>query len=1129
MIIAGVSTALLTVAAGLGIAWYMLKDTPADDRQREASKTAETASFFTGFQSQDLLPVVAKKLGAASASCYVTAVRPEQKSGIRVGDIVVQFLDKPIGRVQDFSLAWPDVTAAKEYPMTVVRGGITQQISFKPMLTPWPKSDPSKENVFGERRRFDPRNGGRIMSRLVVAGDTLVGIDVDKAAYAWTTLDGDAPPVRLDPRTFSAVALDATGKTVALTDAKTGELVKWDPSTSAITDVLEGSPNSEVIDLLMTDDGSRAVIIDKDSNVRTWDLVARKPSDPFSLKALAPAYDIFWLNLYPGNFSLSGNGRHLGQQIATAFVVWDLEKKAVARVIRSETRITAGILSPDAGSLAIALENGTIEVWDVAAERKRATLRWHTQDVSSLTFLSPDFLVSSCDRPADGSVIVWDLRDQSMSWGYKATESGGGPFSFGPDLTAFRRSAGSVFMAISNIREMSLPSDLESSLAGASWPADELNTVLDHSVKSGKSSTKIKSSFSTTATFGDGRTSEIVDLDDGSKMVTDRDASGAIIGMEFRPGPRTVGLGIRIGGDDGRELERHVPLEKGAAVLELVAGGPAEREGTLRVGDVITAVTAAENEVPRPVAGLHVAELMRFIAGPKDTTVRLQVVRDGGPDPIEVVATRGRPQAIRRKPAKTDYTNSVGMEFLAVPGGVGFLGIDGGDANMERHYVRLSAAYLIGVHEVTQGEFAAVMTARPSVFSPSGQKADLITDAVAKGVIPNSDTAHHPVETVSWEEVVEFCKRLSQKEGRKYRLPTEAEWEWACRNAGKTEWKNGSLSGSWLDETSVGTHLDFPKTTHPVGSRSPNDAGLYDMFGNVAEWCADNFADAGFASARYVDPSGPKESLKRVIRGGSFTDFGFKFFSRSGLAPTEKRQYLGVRVVLELKPGLIEESAQERVLSEVATWVVDESRIPNPLSPPKLPLRSPEEEEKDLEEALGNTSEDAKSLRALRKRLKEAACLNQTQFVNFRVPWAEVNLLLGNNRPTEAMKFYSSAHSAGGGESDIALLNQAATQDSILGWVATDLAWTLATNADPDHRDPILAIIRAIEACEETNWQYWGFLDTLAASLAADGRHETATRVAEAALLRAPEAEKKQQERALDRYKQGRDWEQLQP
>jgi hypothetical protein len=395
-------------------------------------------------------------------------------------------------------------------------------------------------------------------------------------------------------------------------------------------------------------------------------------------------------------------------------------------------------------------------------------------------------------------------------------------------------------------------------------------------------------------------------------------------------------------------------------------------------------------------------------------------------------------------------------------------------------------------------------------------------------VIPNADTAHHPVETVSWEEAVEFCRRLSDKEGRKYRLPTEAEWEWACRNAGKTDWKDGSLVGNWIDETSVGTHLDFPKTTHPVGTRSPNDAGLYDMLGNVAEWCSDNFTDAGFSTARYIDPAGPEESLKRVVRGGSFTDFGFKFFSRSGLAPTEKRPYLGFRVVLELGPGLINESAENHLKSEMAPWVVDEGRIPNPLPPPQLPLRTLEEEEQDVA-ALGNVSPDPDSLRALRTQLKESACMNQTQFINFRLPWVEVNSLLGNKRPTEALNFYQEAHSGDEGGDRLFLLNQAAAHDSLLGWVANDIAWGSATNADPAFRDPELAIVRAIEACTEAKWQHWGMLDTLAASLAAGGRYETATRVAEAALTRAPQGEKKQLEHALDRYRRGLDWEELRP
>jgi len=109
------------------------------------------------------------------------------------------------------------------------------------------------------------------------------------------------------------------------------------------------------------------------------------------------------------------------------------------------------------------------------------------------------------------------------------------------------------------------------------------------------------------------------------------------------------------------------------------------------------------------------------------------------------------------------------------------------------------------------------------------------------------------------------------------------------------------------------------------------------------------------------------------------------------------------------------------------------------------------------------------------------------------------------------------------------LLRQAAAKDSICGWVANDTAWQLSTHPQTEHRDPPLAIVMAIEACEESKWQYWGFLDTLAASLAADGRHETATRVAEAALIRAPQEEKKQVEHVLDRYRRGLDWELLQP
>jgi formylglycine-generating enzyme required for sulfatase activity/WD40 repeat protein len=1125
-------------AAGLGVAWFALREppkaTPAESLQPPDEKNKVTDGlakrFYLGLELQDILPAVAEKLGAPNALTYVNAVSPEQKSGVRPGDIIVQFGQKSIGRSQDLVDALSAVTEAQQYPLTVVRGGTTRAIKVDLRQTPWPMSEADEGRIFGERRRYTPSRNGRLMTRLVVAGNTMIGIDVDNAAYAWTKLDGDTAPVSVGPRTYSAVGSDASGKTVVLVDAKTGELVRWEPTTSSITDVLEGSPNAEAIDLLVTNDGQRAVIVDKEANVRTWSLSSRNQEDIFSLKEAAAGHDIasLWA-LSPGDFSLSGNGRHLGHTLPTAFVIWDLEKKAPARIIRSENRITAGRLSPDAASVAIAIENGTIELWDVATERKRGSLRWHSKEVSSLLFLSPDFLVSACEWPADASAIVWNLHDQSIAWGFKAMQSGG-PFAWGPKLLAFHMPTNTVFMAISSIWQLALPPDIEAAVASSKWNADTLLAVMDRPLVPKPSSTSTRTSSSVSATFADGKTREIVELDDDSKMITERDSSGNLIGMRFVPGPATMGLGVRIGAKDGSQPESHTPFKEGAAVLELVPGGAAAREGILREGDVITAVTLGNETAPRKVDGLRWAEIQRLIMGPDGSTVGLHITRSGASEPIAVTVTRGRILPVRRKAVRSDFTNSIGMEFVVVPAGIGSLGIDGDDGDMKHHYVRMSKGYLIGTHEVTQNEFAAVMKAQPSAFSPGGQKAKFVQDAAAKGEIPHADTAHHPVENVSWEEAVEFCKRLGEKEGRRYRLPTEAEWEWSCRDGGKTEWKTQALSGAWIDETAVGTHIDFPKTTHPVGSRSPNDAGIYDMFGNVAEWCADKFTESGFAEARYVDPIGPVDSLKHVVRGGSFTDFDFKFFTRSGLAPAEKRPYVGFRVVLEAVPGIVSNPDRERTLLERNTVTVNEKQIPDPLPPVDPPLRSPGEEEKELQEII-DTPPNPDSLNASRTRLKTSGFLNQTQFINLRGPWAKINSLLGNSRPAEALTLYNAGHLAlnKGDSAGLLLYQQAAAKDSLCGFVANDTAWQLATNTNPEHRDPPLAIVKAIEACEESKWQHWGFLDTLAAALAADGRHETATRVAEAALMRAPEADKKQLEHALARYRQGLGWESVDP
>ena len=128
------------------------------------------------------------------------------------------------------------------------------------------------------------------------------------------------------------------------------------------------------------------------------------------------------------------------------------------------------------------------------------------------------------------------------------------------------------------------------------------------------------------------------------------------------------------------------------------------------------------------------------------------------------------------------------------------------------------------------------------------------------------DTSGYPVETVSWEDAVEFCKRLSAKEGKTYRLPTEAEWEYACRAGTTTEWYCGDKEDelgrvAWYRKNSG-------KMPHPVGGKEANSWGLFDIHGNVFEWCADWYDSDYYANSPPSDPPGPERGAFRVFRGG---------------------------------------------------------------------------------------------------------------------------------------------------------------------------------------------------------------------------------------------------------------------
>ena len=241
-------------------------------------------------------------------------------------------------------------------------------------------------------------------------------------------------------------------------------------------------------------------------------------------------------------------------------------------------------------------------------------------------------------------------------------------------------------------------------------------------------------------------------------------------------------------------------------------------------------------------------------------------------------------------------SNSIGMDFVWIPPGEFLMGAPDVDLLAESdekpaHKVTLTRGYWLGQFEVTQQQYAAVMGKNPSEFSPGGR---------GEGAVRHLDTSRLPVEFVNWYEAVSYCEQLSAlpeevAAGRSYRLPTEAEWEYACRAGTTTRFSFGDThtrkDANYLGD--VGHPL-------PVGSYPPNPFGLYDMHGNVLEWCADWHADDYYSHSPEVDPTGPEEPVEdvRVLRGGGH---GFKAASssfRDAILPNRRGNSHGFRVVM---------------------------------------------------------------------------------------------------------------------------------------------------------------------------------------------------------------------------------------
>jgi len=221
--------------------------------------------------------------------------------------------------------------------------------------------------------------------------------------------------------------------------------------------------------------------------------------------------------------------------------------------------------------------------------------------------------------------------------------------------------------------------------------------------------------------------------------------------------------------------------------------------------------------------------------------------------------------------------NSLGMEFNLIPAGEFRMGADDKEANVDEqpvHRVRITRPFYLGKYPVTQVQWEAVMETNPSRFTGN---------------------LNRPVESVSWHDAQEFLRRLSEKEGKLYRLPTEAEWEYAARAGTTTVYCFGDevkrlREYAWYGENSGGK-------THPVGQLEANAWGLHDVPGNVWEWVQDWYAENYYQQSAVIDPLGPEEGQSKVLRGGSWGDGAgvVRVATRTRYVPGHRRGYIGFR------------------------------------------------------------------------------------------------------------------------------------------------------------------------------------------------------------------------------------------
>ena len=1062
---------------------------------------SETIGQF-GVFTQTLLDEVSKKLNVPERSVVIRGKIPEQPADLFAGDIVIKFDGIEINGLTDLlnKTEFDKPKINKKYTITINRNNQNIDVNIKVL----PKSIElpiyNDRPVFGEINKLKSSSDNSTVMALEVKGNNVLSINIKGNAEIWSLSLPNLSGKIFFNESCSTGTLNNDGSIAFLATKKTGEIIAWDTTTDRQQFKLEGHPNNEIISLFLISNEKKLVSYDESGKVLVWDLDSKKIASNLNVKK----HIFLFFKLYSNGLQYSNDKNYLLLRNGSKCLFWNINDDKIEAEIDAGSPIDKIKISPDSKYLALGITKGTIQLWDLQKGIKEKTLRGHESDIKDIVFLNSNILISASD---DKKIRIWDIDNEHTEWGYSVSDQIGNRFYTSPQFIQMDLTRKSLWTAGTVIRELKLPDDLKiidsnlskkenQPLLFSSLLSKKETPAFENSLKKSPDQLQIKSEEITSnikTSYGSGEMLESISYADGSSINTRTDISGNVLKRYFTPASWMGGLDITIKTE-----------ADGARVTEISEESSAK--GKLFVDDIIVSISEKVDSNSKKLIGLPLADIQRLTMGKTASIVKLEIVRSNAKEPIIIECSRGKSslqkfssnsnkenmktvekttkpnpdfssnlnkekmktveKAIKPNPAKFDFKNTIDMCFVKITPKDFIMGdldstLNKSDTKYLPHRVRLTKPFYMSVFETTRADYLKIAGNDPS---------DLFLNHDRDSKI--RDSSYYPVQNITWEQANEFCKLLTKKEGRVYRLPTEAEWEYSVCAEKKDRYYWGK--DIFLNENFV----SFGFHTSQCGSKTPNAYGLYDMIGNVSEWCQDNFNESYYIDSESIDPKGPEKfNLFKVIRGSDYR-IGQDYTScyRGFAVPSKPSKEIGFRVVLE--PTKIE-------LDEFNKSELEKNKIPdvnliqasnNQLKTATLLFEKANDAFKNKNTTLG-------------KKLLSEAFEEYPGLFLAKDKFDIDNLIAINYSEGEKSKlircinFYEEGVKNSDTQTPFVCYMQALdidTEKIAIAWILNNLAYDLATTKNKKCKDPQAAIKYAQRACELSNWRYYAFVETLA-------------------------------------------------